>query len=951
MKIKLLPHNFKNLSVALILTASLLFSALQNTFAAPDYVRTTTIDSQGSCKTQPLDFGPMGSKDQEWEIDNPSCIAYIGVIGASVFATRIAASAGCNQLAQIALISASSASGVVLSPKVVTETVKNAGMCATFMAAQSYVQAAACCSGAASMAAAVGVATSELAIIWQVAVDSQRDAHLCGETWNTWQERPAAQQNANDGAGIPDYQDGSLPNNTMYIHGKGDLSDQKRLEDKYKSGAMTLDITNQEYREYIYGGIEKEDKGGDDCENPASWSDETKDMILGYHSKNQRYYMRGPNMASNYACGRFLLHKGTAQEKNDAKTAYECCKKRSQETMCIEEGGNYAFCKIGGRCRVRNVWYSIHEAKSVPNYICATTYSVCPYNHNMGGGTEIAQYDDKYKILLNHCQYLKHCSKRPDVPYIRTSDLDGAWISSACFDLKGDSQNEYQYDGPLTPLNKTRNFSAPIAQCFKETLENIFINKAGNTKCLSPDEEPDQDGNCKSGYFYKAGEVVAGQASFFQTIQDNLQTAIKLVMTMAVTVAGIAVLLSGNPWDKKTIIMFIVKLGLVAYFALGTAWQDYFFRGVSSASTDLAQIFMKIDQGVVLDQNNNGLISNDELMAYNADSSNRDGCQFPRYNYAFVDGVTQGDKYDPLLASYPLGKEYLQIWDMLDCKIARSLGFGPEVSVPNLIIMILAGLISNGLGMVFFVATFAFAFYLIALTVRALHIFLISSMAITIMIYISPITITACLFKKTESIFKSWRTNLLSFVLQPVILFAYLGILITIFEHTMIGDAKFIGDGKANPKRIDCSSGNAGNNSIYCIFQFNNVQTNNALSPIGISLPVLFNMNQAKLNTIMKAALLMFIFTKFLDKIGELAEKLLGGVELKSGSKGAAESLAKAFGISKAITSRGSRGTKKWGGKLAGKVGGFVKSKVSGYNSARNQRDSSNKDSGDSQEK
>ena len=921
MKIKLFSHNFRKYLIVAVLVASSFFSTTQNAAAVPDHIRSASVDSNGSCQTGQLYFGLMESPDREWELTNPVCIAYVATSGVAILAAVTASSYLCQNPQAAALQAASQAAGVVLSPKMIKDRAKESFACARFSLtcassggtdAADCGFAASCCTGTAVTLATTGAAVGALRIIWKAAIDSQKNAHICGETWNTWQERSAKQTDSSDGVGIPDYQDGALPNNTMYVHGEGDLSYQKKLEDKYKNGAMTLAITNQEYREFIYGGMEKEDSGDGSCQNPASWSDATKDKILGFHDGNQRYYMRGPAMASNYACGRFLLHKGTSQEKIDAKAAYECCKQRSQETLCIEEGSSSRFCKLGDRCKVRDVWYEIRAARTVPNYICATTYSVCPYNHNMGGGTEIASYDDKYRILLNHCQYLKHCTKKPDVPYIRTSDLDGAWISGACFDLKGDSQNEYEYNGPLTMVNKTRNFSAPMAQCFKETLENLFINKAGNTKCASPDEEPDQNGNCSTGYLYKAGDIVVGQQSFFQVIQKHLQTAIKLVMTIAITVAGIAVLLSGTPWDKKTIIMFIVKLGLVSYFALGTAWQDYFFRGVSSASTDLAQIFMKIDQGVA--------------------ANDQDGCQFPRFNYAFVDGAA-GSKYDS--PSYPIGKEYLQIWDMLDCKIARALGFGPEVSVPNLIVMILAGLITNGFGLVFFVATFVFAFYLIALTVRALHIFLISSMAITIMIYISPITITACLFKKTENIFKSWRTNLVSFALLPVILFAYLGILITIFDKTMIGDAKFIGDGKANPKHIDCSVGNAGNNSIYCIFQFNDVKTNNALSPIGITLPVLFGMNQAKLATIIKAALLMFIFTKFLDRIVEVAKQMLGGVGLDSQSKGAVEMMGAAFGFAKNVQSRGSRATKKWGGKAVGKIGGALKNTASDYNAMR----------------
>ena len=81
------------------------------------------------------------------------------------------------------------------------------------------------------------------------------------------------------------------------------------------------------------------------------------------------------------------------------------------------------------------------------------------------------------------------------------------------------------------------------------------------------------------------------------------------------------------------------------------------------------------------------------------------------------------------------------------------MGFGPEVSVPNLLIMIVAGFFTGGLGILFVVGAFLFAFFLISITVRALHIFLISVTAIVIMIYVSPITITLSMFERTKSIF------------------------------------------------------------------------------------------------------------------------------------------------------------------------------------------------------
>lgn len=929
--------------LSLIFLSILIFiSGTQNSFAVIDRVRNVKFDNDG-CQTDKISFDPFSTNpDILWEIDNPTCASYLAVSGASILAAVNISSWFCqNQQASI-IQAASIAAGVGLSPKMVKDRVKEWATCtrstincATSGGANSVEcsTAASCCASAAATAATVGVAVGALSIIWQAAVDSQKNAHICGEKWNVWQERDRKQNGSDDAFGIPDYAGDS--NDKMYVFGKLDGSYQQSLERNYNSGAMQRKISNKSYREYIYGGMEFEDNGNGACKNPEKWSDATKDEILGYHSDNQRYYMRGPSLASNYACGRFLLHRGSEEEKNSAKTAYECCKQRSQETICIEEANavanNFAsstgvsgtdsgvidnfkshkFCKLGERCKVQNVWYEIYGSQKVPNYLCAKTYSVCPYNHLLGGGTEIAKYDEKYpSILENQCQYLKHCVKIPAPPYIRTNSMDGAWISSACRDLKGDSQNNYGYSADLVPIN-TKNFSAPIAQCFKETLENMFVNRAGDNQCNDPNEQPNADGKClRSGNKYSKGEVIRGEESFFQTIQSKLQFAIKAVMSVAITVMGIGVLLTGTPADKKTILMFVIKLGLVSYFALGTGWQDGFFENVSGVSVAMADVFMQIDPG---------------------QGDRQDGCQFPKYNYAWSEGMP-GSKYDN--PSYPPGKEYLRVWDMFDCKIARALGLGPDASVPNLFFMALAGLLSSYLGflgLVFFAATFIFAFYLIALVVRALHIFLISSMAITLMVYVSPITITACLFKRTNSIFSSWWKQLLGFVLQPVMLFAFLGILITLFEGTIMGDATFTGDGIDAPKQINCSTGNAENNSIYCIFNIKDIKTNNALAPIGVGLPLLVNMNQEKIATIIKAVFIMFIFTKFLDAfIGDngLMHGLVGGARLASNSKGGMESLQKAFGYANAMRTRATNGIRKHGTSLAKRAGGAVKSAV-----------------------
>ena len=168
------------------------------------------------------------------------------------------------------------------------------------------------------------------------------------------------------------------------------------------------------------------------------------------------------------------------------------------------------------------------------------------------------------------------------------------------------------------------------------------------------------------------------------------------------------------------------------------------------------------------------------------DASKLDGCQFPKINYADTNPDT---KYDN--PAYSPGNEYLRVWDTFDCKITRALGYGPEVSVPNLVLMILGGLLTGGLGVLFFVGAFFFAFVIISIAVRALHIFLISSTAVVIMLYVSPLMIVLAMFEKTKGMFEKWWKQILGFVLQPMILFAYLGVLITIMDNVFM-DVSFL---------------------------------------------------------------------------------------------------------------------------------------------------------------
>ncbi len=959
-------RNFFKQQLALFLMAFFVascFLSVESSYAIYTDVRSGVNwnPSRSMCETGSFDFDPLtDNKDVEWQLDNPTCIGFMAGAGLSMMlagqivkrlmckatpgnvqgTSRMAADEAGDPLPDIPSVTPNVAYKLVyrsgyLCPAFVADTLFYSaglpGTSAAYTAAQG--DAIKCCAGVAAYGTAVGAAIAVLNGIYTTAKGSYDSGRICGHDWNVWGKVD------DNGEEVFVYQPEYF--SARWRYGKYSGSHQRCVEEifinnsnscgyvadsgcaiKAGSGYVSCDpfsvtIQNKYYREYLYDGVEFEDTSSDACFNPASWNGAKKKSSLGYDSIRQRYYMKGPGVAANYACQRFILAAATDPT---VQAAYDCCKARSQGTMCIEnryvaglgeasEGNSYQheFCKGASKCTVNSVQFQTYYSHVNPNLLCAKTYSVCPYNHLLGGGTEVARHkinpdQSPSTDLENFCQLNKHCAKVPVPPYVRISSLEGAYISTACKNLVGDSQNVYAYSADLAPINN-RGFSSPLVQCFKESLQNMLLNKAGDTKCQNPDEFPNNN-ICASGHYSYQKDNPLTTPSFFGRLQDNLQTIIKIALTISITLFGAMVLLGGEPVGKKKILTYVLKIALVMFFAAGDGWQHGFVDGILSSSNDLSDIMMRLD--------------------YSTDPAHLDGCQFPKYNYADTDLET---KYNN--PSYPPGREYIKIWDTLDCKLARALGFGPDLSVPNLVKMILAGFLTGGLGIIFLIGTFMFAFFMLSVVMRAMHIFLMATVAIIILIYVSPITITLAMFERTKGIFDGWWKQILGMALQPVILFAYLGIYVGLFDQLMMGSATFRGDGRSVPKTISCNAPDANNTSIYCIFGVADIKTYTGLEIIGIGLPLLANMNQDKLNTIIKAAFIMFIFAQFIDKISTLASELVGGSQLDSKSPSAMAMASKAFGVARGVQKRG-MGLARKGAGVAARGGAAVKGFVSG---------------------
>ena len=917
-------------------------------------IRTCTTTSTGSTP-EGLQWNPLkGGDDIHFELDNPVCET---VILSSYFLVKSAiagANISCGRPPPFRI----TPSPVKVSIDIIQDTKKALGN-------------PKCAAGVASAVASFGIALGEISVIYGIADSVFSKAHICGHDWMS--NNPVKFNKS-----TPNYKNTVTNDITAIIQS----NDPNHALDLHGTTAIS-----KKYREWYYGGVEVEDNPGDSsarCMDVTECLDGTipspGSSCRSFHP--QRYYMHG-FQAPNFGCDKYDIKNGqndplTNQPVTDPnrlsqlQTAHNCCLSRSSKYICIEYDPPGAltmqrkFCKAGiGNCTIQGITFSVN-AISNNQILCASTYSLCPYNFSLDGGSTICDYykdgiwDDTNKVwniitsdqitahtatqdcdtiseirnpdctynakagqCKNFCQYMNHCAMTNASPYNYVSTITSPYFSNACINFVGDSQSPIFYDNHSSSLiGGQRHFTAPIAQCVKETLENVFYNIAGHTQCINDAEIVGSNGLCPSGEVFQQGKAVQrsdGQTrSFFSIIQDNLQWIVRMFLTLSVMFYGTKILMGVGNVARKELVMYIVKIGLVLFFATGNAWQSYFFDGVYNSSEVLSEIVFKVKTSAVVGK--------------------RDGCQFGNVNDASGNLIS--------ISKYPDGKSYLALWDTLDCKIARYLAFGPEVTVANLAWLIFAAIFTEPVGVYFAVMLLIFAFFLIAAALRALHIFLSSAFSIILMVYISPIVIPMALFERTKEIFKNWLTQLISFCIQPMILFAYIALFLNVMDSIMVGSATFSGPQYTLSCKQYCVSTNGavthdtgqanfctnpgdqmfdpGSDSFICITQINNYENYPGFELIGVAMPIvadLINGNiRQKIITVMKGALIMYILSKFMDEISNMAAALVGGASLPGTSISAGQLFNKTLAIAKEIEKRGVRGIKKGAGSAGQKA-------------------------------
>jgi len=680
-----------------------------------------------------------------------------------------------------------------------------------------------------------------------------------------------------------------------------------------RDAELGSDENSRKYREWFYKGKEFEDNPteGDVCKDPSR------------NYKPQRYYLRG--LGTSYMCEKYNPNYNNDRDGH-YKRAYKCCLERSQNYICLEKKNQigafpaeHVFCKGDSKCSFKHniaVQFETYR-KDNGRLICAKSYSLCPYNFAIGGGSQYPDYfldvnKDKKPItqkmildkdclnaesrsadctdngklgkLKNYCQYYMHCTTVNSRPYVADLQILNAYYSKACIDFVGDSQNVASYDGGLL-FGVQKNFSAPIVQCFKETMKNIFANTAGHSRCRdqsfgnSANECRDSSGSetyaTNGNFIWKKGNKVK-EVSLFEVLQKRLKMIITSVLVISITFLGFKILVGKlDLSNKKEILVYIIKIAFVVYFVNGTAWKDIFFDGIYSGSNEISKIFFKI-----------------KTLDKTSDVCNF-GSQIDKDHIGRVSNVR-----------YPAGSEYLMVWDTLDCKIMQYLNYGPGFSASTICILIIAAFFTGGIGLIMALSVLIMAVCLIMATIRAMHIFISSAIAIVIYIFISPIIIPLVLFEKTKNIFDAWLMQLMSFSLSPIVLFAYLAIFISLSEEIMYGGASGLRDGvvecdnycktpsgeKLSESKCLANRGSGNSEiinpldySVACLLNFNDFKKDNGFALFGVVLPSLgdlFADGKAELRIllVLKSALFLFILAQFMDEIPSIIGRLTGEV-------------------------------------------------------------------------
>ncbi|MFP3016135.1 MAG: type IV secretion system protein [Wolbachia sp.] len=404
-----------------------------------------------------------------------------------------------------------------------------------------------------------------------------------------------------------------------------------------------------------------------------------------------------------------------------------------------------------------------------------------------------------------------------------------SYVSEACYNQAGSKS--------LAPIPIT----SMIVQCIKESLDNLV-----------------------------AGKGAPNGESFISVAQKRLKNTITAVLVLALILFSIKAM-SGGVRSPQEMYMLIIKFALVIYFTTGSTMSHYYGE-LTRLSNGLSEIVLK------------------------ASSESKGICNYEANDY----------KYSTRNYSY------LAPWDRLDCRIlfylgaplegiGGKIGTGGVVTLAILLgaapVLLVAGSIigiifAGGQILVALVCIFM-AILLMMVILWLCYVFILSLVALSVIVILSPLFIPMVLFQHTKGYFDGWVKELITYSLYPVILFAFLSFMFIACDKIYFKNLNFESDKKYEDK-IKASGGskkqwfklkdgecNNNETTLACMMQNYSFKKSSILGLFDFTY---MEFGSSLIGELLKLCLVLFLFYHFLNILPNMAAELAGNHRAALGS-------------------------------------------------------------------
>ncbi|MFT4968020.1 MAG: type IV secretory pathway VirB6-like protein [Candidatus Deianiraeaceae bacterium] len=233
----------------------------------------------------------------------------------------------------------------------------------------------------------------------------------------------------------------------------------------------------------------------------------------------------------------------------------------------------------------------------------------------------------------------------------------------------------------------------------------------------------------------------------YKVAQTYFSPIIMLCLIVYLIIEGYKILMAQGIKEKNDIIMFVVQFGLVFYFTIGNAWQDFFFEFINSISSTISGIILESMPG------------------------SADGCSV----------------YKPTM--YPRGKGYIALFDAVDCKFLNYIGLPGNAWIPGLFSIIALTILMPVpyVSPVVNIISIIYLFSIINTILMGVQIYITATVNLMLLIFLSIIIIPLSLFNITKDIFDKWVTKIIGTVIQKIMAVMMIVITMIMLDSVIYG--------------------------------------------------------------------------------------------------------------------------------------------------------------------